>query len=142
MLHIKPRLIPFIKMFSAISLMFSVQLLTGCASKQQNETIAGVVVPIPAEMKKISHDKVNFGPWKGEQASFRGEISREEIVKFYHDVLPADNWQPDARLGAEIGGYAFTRGVQTFSIRVTEEGPNTSTLTVLVKAGEADPAGA
>ena len=142
MLHIKPRLIPFIKMFSAISLMFSVQLLTGCASKQQNETIAGVVVPIPAEMEKISQEKVNFGKWKGEQASFRGEISRTEIVRFYHNVLPADNWEPDARLGAEIGGYVFTRGIQTLDIRITEHGSNTSTLIVLVKAGESDPAGA
>lgn len=115
--------------------------LPGCAPKQQNETIAGVVVPIPAGMKKISQDKVNFGPWKGEQVSFSGQISRAEIVRFYHNVLPADDWKPDARLGAEIGGYVFTRGVQTLDIRITESGSETSTLTVLVKAGEADPAG-
>ena len=140
MLHIKRRLIPFIKMSLAVS--FSVQLLIGCAPKHQNETIAGVVVPIPAEMKKISQDKVNFGPWKGEQVCFRGEVSRTEIVRFYQNVLPADNWEPDARLGAEIGGYVFTRGVQTLDIRITEDGSNTSTLIVLVKAGESDPAGA
>ena len=108
MLHMKHRLTPLIKMFSAISLVFSVQLILGCAPKHQNETIAGVVVPIPAEMKKISQDKVNFGSWKGEQASFRGEVSRTEIVRFYQNVLPADNWEPDARLG-ELGQQGHLR---------------------------------
>jgi hypothetical protein len=78
---------------------------------------------------------------KGEQVSFRGEISPSEIVRFYHDVLAPGNWQPDARLGAEVGGYVFTRGAQTIAIRVTENDSKTSTLTVLVKAGEYKPAG-
>lgn len=68
MLHIQNRLISVSKMSLAVS--FSVQLLIGCAPKHQNETIAGVVVPIPAEMKKISQDKVNFGHGKASRYLF------------------------------------------------------------------------
>ena len=114
----------------------------GCAARHQNETIAGVVVPIPAPMKKLpaSEDWLDAGlKQKGEQVSLRGEMSRSEVVQFYHDVLPADGWKPDARLGAEIGGYVFTRNAQMIAIRLTENDPNTSTLTVFVKAGEFKP---
>ena len=93
-----------------------------CAARHQNETIAGVVVPIPAAMKKlpVSEDWVDLGlEQKGEQVSFRGDMSRSEIVQFYQNVLPADGWKPDARLGAEIGGYVFTRLAQTIAIRIS-----------------------
>ena len=117
--------------------------LAGCAARHQNETIAGVVVPIPAAMKKlpVSEDWVDLGlEQKGEQVSFRGEMSRSEIVQFYQDVLPPDGWKPDARLGAEIGGYVFTREGQTIAIRISESDSNTSTLTVFAKTGEFTPA--
>ena len=116
--------------------------LAGCAARHQNETIAGVVVPIPAPMKKlpVSEDWVDLGlEQKGEQVSFRGGMSRSEIVQFYQDVLPAAGWQPNSVLGAEIGGYAFTRDNQTIAIRVKENDSKTSTLTVLVKTGEFTP---
>ena len=77
--------------------------LAGCAARHQNETIAGVVVPLPAPMEKlpVSEDWVDLGlEQKGEQVSFRGEMSRSEIVQFYQDVLPADGWKPDAVWGA------------------------------------------
>lgn len=133
-----------VPMSLATLLIFLAVSFFGCAPKQQNETIAGVVVPIPAPMKKLptSEDRLDLGlEQKGEQVSFRGEISPSEIVRFYHDVLAPGNWQPDARLGAEVGGYVFTRGAQTIAIRVTENDSKTSTLTVLVKAGEYKPAG-
>lgn len=120
-------------------------LLAGCAARHQNETIAGVVVPIPAPMKKlpVSEDWVDLGlEQKGEQVSFRGDMSRSEIVQFYQNVLPADGWKPDARLGAEIGGYVFTRESQTIAIRISENDSNTSTLTVFAKAGEFRPGAA
>lgn len=119
--------------------------LAGCAARHQNETIAGVVVPIPAPMKKlpVSEDWVDLGlEQKGEQVSFRGEMSRSEIVQFYQNVLPADGWKPDARLGAEIGGYVFTRESQTIAIRINENDSNTSTLTVFAKTGEFRPGAA
>jgi hypothetical protein len=92
--------------------------LAACAPQQHNETIAGVAIPIPAPMEKVAvaEDWLNLGrEQKGEQVSFRGEMSRSELVRFYQDVLPAADWQPDARLGSEIGGYVFTRGAQTIA---------------------------
>ena len=119
--------------------------LAGCAARHQNETIGGVVVPIPAPMKKLpaSEDWVDLGlEQKGEQVSFRGEMSSSEIVQFYQNVLPADGWKPDARLGAEIGGYVFTRAPQTIAIRINENDSNTATLTVFAKTGEFRPGAA
>ena len=118
-------------------------LVAGCAARHQNETIGGVIVPIPAPMKKlpVSEDWVDLGlEQKGEQISFRGDMSRSEIVQFYQNVLPADGWKPDPRLGAEIGGYVFTREAQTIAIRISESDSNTSTLTVFAKTGEFTPA--
>ena len=92
--------------------------LAGCAARHQNETIGGVVVPIPAAMKKLpaSEDWVDLGlEHKGEQVSFRGEMSSSEIVQFYQNVLPA---LPSG----------LTKAIRT-----------TSTLTVFAKNGEFKP---
>ena len=113
--------------------------VNGCVPKHQDEELAGVSVPIPAGMEKTttSGNKIDLGPdQKGEQASFRGKISREDIVRFYIDVLPAAEWQPDAELGKEIDGYAFKRGNQIIAIRIHEGNAGTSTLTVMAKVGE------
>lgn len=127
-----------------IGLLGTALSLAGCSPRHNDETLAGVTVPIPAPLKKLpaSEDRVNFGlEQKGEQASFRGEMSRSEIVRFYQEVLPAGDWKPDARLGSEIGGYVFTRGTQNIAIRINENDSQTSTLTVLVHTGEFSPAG-
>jgi hypothetical protein len=67
--------------------------IAGCSPRHNDETLAGVTVPIPAPLKKLpaSEDRVNFGlEQKGEQASFRGEMSRSEIIRFYQEsCLPA-----------------------------------------------------
>ena len=115
--------------------------LTGCGSSHQEE-LAGVSVPIPEGMQKVpnSNDRIDLGPQEnGEQATFRGEIPREEIVRFYHDVLPADKWQPDANLAEELGGYAFTRGDQTIAIRIHEHENGNTSLIVLANVGEFSP---
>ncbi|HXV80233.1 MAG TPA: hypothetical protein VEG60_10180 [Candidatus Binatia bacterium] len=120
-------------------------LASGCVPKHQDEELAGVSVPIPAGMKKLptSSNKLDLGPGqKGEQASFRGEIPREEIVRFYIDVLPTAEWQPDAELGREIDGYAFKRGNQVIAIRIQEGSAGVSTLTVMAKVGEFHPSSA
>lgn len=112
--------------------------LNGCAPSQEEE-LAGVSVPIPAGMKKIpnSSDKMDLGiDQKGAQASFQGELSEEDIRRFYFDVLPAADWQPDAKISEEVGGYAFKRGNQIIAIRILEGTGDNSTLIVSVKVGE------
>lgn len=107
---------------------------TGCGPRDHHETIGGVTVSVPARMKKLatSEERVNLGTQqKGEQVSFRGEMSRSEIARFYQNVLPAGGWKPDARLGSEIGGYVFTRGPETIAIRIVENDSSMSTLIVL-----------
>jgi len=108
----------------------------GCAPGHHQEELAGVSVPIPAGMKKISNssDKIDLGAdQKAAQASFRGKISLAEIQRFYLDVLPDSDWEPDAKLGEELGGYAFKRDDQMIAIRIQEGIEGHSTLIVLAK---------
>ena len=45
------------------------------------------------------------------------------IVRFYHNLMPAKDWQPDSMLAAETGGYVFTRGNQNYHQRRQSQSP-------------------
>ena len=102
--------------------------------QERNVTVAGVVVPVPDGMKKVSDARPDVGDDELEQVAFKGNISPSMIARFYHNLMPAKDWQPDAALGAKTGGYAFTRGSQQLMINIAEPEPETSVLTIVVNS--------
>jgi len=105
--------------------------------REQSVQLAGVAVPVPDGMKKVSGPEAPDGGREQEKIALKGNVSPSMIARFYHSVMPANDWQPDASLGAAEGGYAFTRGRQKLIIKVAEPEPDTSILTIVVNAGEA-----
>lgn len=103
--------------------------------REQSVHLAGVAVPVPDGMKKVSATP-NSARDPGKIA-LRGNVSASMIARFYGRVMPANDWQPDARLGATEGGYAFTRGRQKLIIKIDEAEPDKSILTIVVHRGEA-----
>jgi hypothetical protein len=109
--------------------------------QERNVTVAGVVVPVPDGMKKVSGSPVPAKVPSREQRSydqvaFKGNVSPSMIARFYHNLMPAKDWQPDAALGSKTGGFAFTRGSQQLIINIAELEPDTSVLTIVVNAGD------
>jgi len=107
--------------------------------QERNVNVAGIVIPVPDGMKKVSETNVAANdPGRSHgKVAFKGKVSPSMIVRFYHTLMPAKDWQPDSMVGAETGDYVFTRGNQKLVINVVEPEPDTSILTIVVNAGEA-----
>jgi len=103
--------------------------------RERSVKLAGVAVPVPDGMKKVS-ETPNSARDQGKIA-LKGNVSASMITRFYYRVMPANDWLPDASLGAAEGGYAFTRGRQKLIIKIDEREPDKSILTIVVHAGEA-----
>jgi hypothetical protein len=106
--------------------------------QERNVNVAGVIVPVPDGMKKVSETNVaDDAPGRAHgKVAFKGKVSPSMIVRFYHNLMPAKDWQPDSISGAETGGYVFTRGNQKLIINVAEPEPDTSILTIVVNSSE------
>ena len=106
--------------------------------QERNVNVAGVIVPVPDGMKKVSETSVaDNAPGRAQgKVAFKGKVSPSMIVRFYHNLMPAKDWQPDSISGAETGGYVFTRGNQKLMINVAEPEPDTSILTIVVNSAE------
>lgn len=102
--------------------------------RERSVRLAGIAVPVPDGMKKVS-EAPNGGRDLGKIA-LTGNVSPSMIARFYDRIMPANNWQPDARLSAAEGGYAFTRGRQKLIIKIDETEPDKSILTIVVHDGE------
>jgi hypothetical protein len=106
--------------------------------QERNVTVAGVIVPVPNGMKKVpdSGRDVKIPGRDQEKIAFKGNVSPSMIARFYHNLMPAEDWQPDATLGSKAGGFAFTRGNQQLIINIAELEPHTSLLTIVVNPSE------
>jgi len=106
--------------------------------QERNVNVAGVIVPVPDGMKKMSETSVaDNAPGRAHgKVAFKGKVSPSMIVRFYHNLMPAKDWQPDSMSGVETGGYVFTRGNQKLIINVAEPEPDTSILTIVVNSAE------
>ena len=70
--------------------------------QERNVNVAGVIVPVPDGMKKVSETSVaDNAPGRAQgKVAFKGKVSPSIIVRFYHNLMPAKDWQPDSMLGA------------------------------------------
>ena len=106
--------------------------------QERNVNVAGVIIPVPDGMKKVSETSVAANaPGRAQgKVAFKGKVSPSMIVRFYHNLMPAKDWQPDSMVGTETGDYVFTRGNQKLVINVAEPEPDTSILTIVVNSAE------
>ena len=112
-------------------LVIVVSLFAGC--QRQDETIAGVTIPIPGEMKKVP-DKT-FDPIAGfedGQASYRGRVSPGEIFTFYQENMEARGWKPTTFMAGKKDQYAYTKGNRICLVWYTGNDDGTTDLLIMV----------
>jgi hypothetical protein len=104
----------------------------GC-HRRQNVDIAGVSIPIPANMTR-NQDK-SFVPIKGfedGQASYEGKVPPGEIFTFYQEVMEAEGWKPNSWFAGQKNQIAYTKGNRVALIYYTPTPDGTTVLTVMV----------
>ena len=107
-------------------------LLIGC-SRSQDETIAGVTVPVPKSMtrnaeKPVEMSLLGFGAG---QATFHGDMDTEKIVEFYKKEMPARGWQTNMNVRSGGAMLAYSKEGKTLLIGVSrQDGKTHLTLTV------------
>ncbi len=115
-----------------VFLLATMALSSGCA-RSYDETIAGVVIPVPKGMtrsteKPVEMSLLGFGAG---QATFHGTMDTEKIVEFYRKELPARGWQSNMNLRSGGAMLAFSKEGKTLLIGVgPQDGKTHLTLSV------------
>jgi hypothetical protein len=113
-------------------LLTALALSSGCA-RSYDETIAGVVIPVPNGMtrsteKPVEMSLLGFGAG---QATFHGSMDTEKIVEFYKKELPARGWQSNMNLRSGGAMLAYSKEGKTLLIGVgQQDGKTNLTLSV------------
>ena len=97
------------------------------------DTIAGIMVPVPKPMAKSSEAPVEmkfFGFGAG-QSTYYGKMESDKIVEFYKRELPARGWQPGATMRSGGAMLAYSKDAETLMVAIGKQNDETSlTLTV------------
>ena len=123
----------FSKLSMPLALLLAALALTSGCGRAYDETIAGVVIPVPKEMtrsaeKPVEMSLLGFGAG---QATFHGSMDTENIVEFYKKELPARGWQSNMNLRSGGAMLAYSKEGKTLLIGVGQQGGKTSlTLSV------------
>jgi hypothetical protein len=113
-------------------LLTALALSSGCAGSY-DETIAGVVIPVPNGMtrsteKPVEMSLLGFGAG---QATFHGSMDTEKIVEFYKKELPARGWQSNMNLRSGGAMLAYSKEGKTLLIGIgQQDGKTNLTLSV------------
>jgi hypothetical protein len=113
-------------------LLTALAVSSGCAGSY-DETIAGVVIPVPNGMtrsteKPVEMSLLGFGAG---QATFHGTMDTEKIVEFYKKELPARGWQSNMNLRSGGAMLAYSKEGKTLLIGVgQQDGKTHLTLSV------------
>lgn len=107
-------------------------LAAGCAGSY-DETVAGVVIPVPKGMMRSTEKpaEISLLGFGAGQANFQGDMEPEKIVEFYKKEMPARGWQSNVNLRGGGAMLAYGKEGKTLLIGVARRGGKTDlTLTV------------
>jgi hypothetical protein len=107
-------------------------IIAGC-SGARDETVAGVVVPVPRAMERLAGQGIELSipGFGGGQASFQGNTPPDKIIEFYKQEMPARGWQPGTSLLGRGGILTYSKEGKNVLIAVgTRNGGSTLSVTV------------
>jgi hypothetical protein len=116
-----------------LALLLTALALSGGCAGSYDETIAGVVIPVPNGMtrsteKPVEMSLLGFGAG---QATFHGSMDTEKIVEFYKKELPARGWQSNMNLRSGGAMLAYSKEGKTLLIGIgQQDGKTNLTLSV------------
>jgi hypothetical protein len=112
--------------------------LSGCQKK--DVTIAGVDIPIPSQMKKISDKVAEAIPgYDDGQAAFQGKAAEGEIFNFYQENMEARGWKPTTFMVSKKGQLAYTKDGRICLVWYTPNSDGTTSLIIMI--GTTQPTG-
>lgn len=121
------------KAFTVVALLTATLALAGGCAGSYDETIAGVVIPVPKGMTRDTEKPVEMAllGFGAGQATFHGEMTPEKIVEFYKKEMPARGWQSNMNLRSGGAMLAYGRDGKTLLVGVgSQDGKTHLTLTV------------
>ncbi len=108
-------------------------LLLASCDRAQEETIAGVNIPVPPGMSK-AHEReaaLSVPGFSGGQASFQGKIKPKEVIDFYRREMTSRGWRSSVSVISRGGVVSYTKEGQTLVITVVESNDGSS-MTLVV----------
>jgi hypothetical protein len=115
-----------------VSFILLATTISACG-KARDETVAGVVVPVPSAMERVSGQGIELAipGFGGGKADFHGAMAPDKIIEFYQKEMPARGWQPGASLLGQGGMLTYTKEGQSVLLAVgKQDGKSTLSLTV------------
>ena len=111
---------------------FLVLLLHACGGSRE-ETIGGVNVPVPNQMKKSDSGGVDVSllGFRGASASFQGDTDPDKVIEFYKKEMPQRGWTPNMTLVSRGGMLAYSKEGKSVLI-ATGKNEGTTTLNITV----------
>ena len=112
---------------------FLIAIVLGACAGSRDETISGVIIPVPNAMKKGSEKPVelSFLGFGAGQATFHGDMETDKLVEFYKKEMPARGWQPSMNLLSGGAMLAYSKEGKSLLIGISKQsGETVLSLTV------------
>jgi len=124
----------FIRMpaLSSVLLLVLFTLGSGCGGSKE-ETIAGVMVPVPKAMTRSAEKPAELSllGFGAGQASFSGNMDTDKLIEFYKKEMPARGWQPNMNLRSGGAMLGYSKEGKTLLVAIgKQDGATNLTLTV------------
>jgi hypothetical protein len=94
-----------------VILILALPLVLAACGGSRDETISGVVIPVPNAMTKASDkpSEISILGFGAGQASFHGKMDTDKLVEFYKKEMPARGWQANMNLRSGGAMLAFSK---------------------------------
>jgi hypothetical protein len=124
----------FIRMpaLSSVLLLVLFTLGSGCGGSKE-ETIAGVMVPVPKAMTRSAEKPAELSllGFGAGQASFSGNMDTDKLIEFYKKEMPARGWQPNMNLRSGSAMLGYSKEGKTLLVAIgKQDGKTNLTLSV------------
>jgi hypothetical protein len=116
----------------SVSLMLLASVLSACGGAR-DETVAGVSVPVPRAMERVSGQGVELSipGFGGGQVAFQGDMAPEKLTEFYQKEMPARGWHPGTSLLSRGGMLTYSKEGKNVLLAIgIHEGKSTLSVTV------------
>ena len=119
---------------STIAVMVFSLLLSACGGSR-DETISGVMIPVPSAMKKGSEKPVelSFLGLGAGQVTFHGNMETDKLIEFYKKEMVSRGWQPSMNLLSGGAMLAYSKDNKSVMIGIGKQ--NNETVLSLTVGG-------
>ncbi len=107
--------------------LFLTLFLAASCGGSRDETISGVIIPVPSAMKKSAEKPVEISVlgFGAGQASFHGKMDADQLVEFYKKEMPSRGWQSSMKLLGGGAMLAYSKEGKSVMIGISKQNDET-----------------